>query len=154
MMEPCTQEWWTQRKREIHERSPGYRIATAQGDYVIAGYSYPTNTRNSKLEILATGPSITDKKNDEVVARLNYRKSITFPDGHVFSIKWHNGFPFWKPDRYEFIDSTGRSQFRIERGGITWINPNAQREHVLILLAAERYLIHINRVEAFGAAGG
>jgi len=153
MKTPCGEDWLSRMKR-IRETSPGYRIVTAEGDFLIAGWSYPDLAKLSKMEHLLKGPAIIACGTGESVASFDSVKSVAFSDGSMFSVKFRYGIPFGTPLRFEFFDAKGESQFTIDRKRNIWIGRNADRRHVLMLIVAERYLVELNSLQASSVAGG
>jgi hypothetical protein len=148
IVSPCDPGWWTKRKIEGTSES-GFQFKTALGEFVIEGHSSKDpSPRSSERSIKAT--AIWKKSNGELVAQFKGRSSIVFKDGAVFTMVRRGSIPLLAHYKYEFVDINGGKQFRIDRKNQIWLTDKTDRNRVLFLIAAERFIREVDSAEALG----
>jgi len=146
---PCKSDWW-KLKDERGDMSPCCIIKTEKGEYIMEGWTSAVFCRQIGGRAPFKTISIVDSSTKEEVATFDDISSVRMNDGCDFRIKLRFRASFVPHIWYEFIDKDGRSQFRIDWRRRIWIADHANRDHVLLLIAADRFIREVSWGEAPG----
>jgi hypothetical protein len=135
IVSPCDPGWWANREAAL-DSTTGYQFKTAAGEFVIEASEDASKRVGSKSKLT----TIAKKANGQTVAQFKDATNLAFDDGASFILKRKGGIPPLSQSRSEFYDKTGGLQFRTDRKKDIWLTDQTDRNHVLFLIALERFL--------------
>lgn len=135
---PCSIDWWKNRKADGID-SPGHIIKTPDEEYIFEGWLTKEVARERDTRSFRT-ITISSRSRGETVAEFDDISSVSFRDGASFAIKPRHLAPVLIDQVFEFIDGDGVSQFCSCRVKRLLLNKGTDRMHILLLLAAERFI--------------
>ncbi|MEI6795377.1 MAG: hypothetical protein WCK39_00785 [Methanomassiliicoccales archaeon] len=149
IVSPCDPGWWTKRKIEGSSAS-GFQFKTALGEFVIEGHSSKEPSRRGGTEGSSKATTILKKSTGVMVAQFKGRSSLAFKDGALFTLARRSSIPLLAHYKCDCLDINKQMQFRIDRRGQIWLTDKTDRNHVLFLIAAERFMREVESAEALG----
>ena len=147
IVSPCDPGWWTKRKIDGSSVS-GFQFKTALGEFVIEGNSSKESSRRAGSEKTSQATTITKKSTGDMVAQFKDRSSIVFKDGTLFTMVRRNAIPLLTQYKCDCVDINGQVQFRLDRKGQIWLTDKTDRNRILFLIAADRFLREVESAEA------